>query len=74
MDYVPDFISLDVENYEYKVLKDFDFEKYKIKVFCIERSQKEVVELMQSNRYVLIAQTPSNWIFILEELKPRLWD
>ena len=72
--YIPDYISLDVENYEYKVLKDFDFEKYKIKVFCIEKSQEEVVELIQSNQYVLIAQTPSNWIFILKELKQKLWN
>lgn len=74
LNYIPNFVSLDVENYEYKVLKDFDFAKYKIKIFCIERSQKEVMELMQSNGYVLIAQTPSNWIFILEELKSKLWD
>jgi hypothetical protein len=31
-----DFLSIDVEGLEYKVLKNFDFEKYKPKVIVVE--------------------------------------
>lgn len=74
LDFIPDYISLDVECYEYKILRDFDFDKYQVKVFCIEKSGQEVFDLMIEKGYVLSAQTPSNWIFVLGEVGKRLWE
>ncbi len=61
-----DFVSIDVEGYEYTILNDFDFNKYFVGVFCIERGNDKVKALMLENRYVQVAETPSNWIFMRE--------
>ena len=74
IDYIPDYISIDVENYEYNILKDFDFEKYQIKIFCIEKGNDTVKKLMQEKNYMLYAETSANWIFILKNLEKKIWD
>jgi len=60
-----DYISIDVESHEYSVLKDFDFEKYKISFFNIEKGNDKVKNLLLGNKYELVSETPSNWIFTL---------
>lgn len=58
-----DYISIDVEGLEYRILKDFSFKKYRIQYFNIEKSEGPIVELLESNGYRILAETPSNWIF-----------
>jgi FkbM family methyltransferase len=62
------YINIDVEGLEYDILKDFDFARYKVAFFNIEKSGDKVKELLYSNKYRLVAETPANWIFVLEEL------
>lgn len=63
----PDYISIDIEGMELEVLMDFDFYTWPVKIWCIEkRNEKEISNIMKINGYVLIAETPSNWIYSLE--------
>jgi FkbM family methyltransferase len=53
-----DFLSLDTEGSEYKILKDFPFDEYHFKVLCIEHNFKEpersqLRELLLSKGYNL---------------------
>jgi FkbM family methyltransferase len=59
------YINIDVESLEYDVLKDFDFEKYNVEFFNIEKGNDDVKALMLSKGYKLVSETPSNWIFVL---------
>ncbi len=63
----PEYISIDVEGYEYTILRDFNFEKYPISIFCIEKGDEKVKILMKQEGYKLVAETPANWIFMKEE-------
>ncbi len=70
----PNFVSLDVEGMDYQVLRNFDFEKYRPQVFCIEtlsytedkseRKLTEIIELMHENGYMTYADTYVNTIFV----------
>lgn len=42
-----DFLSLDTEGSELEILKDFNFEKYLIKVICVEHNQNKNRKLIQ---------------------------
>ena len=49
-------MSIDVENYEYNILKNFNFEKYKIDVIVVEihdYKQEKLEIFNQSIEYVL---------------------
>lgn len=71
---VPDFVSLDVEGYDIVILKSFDFEKYRPKVWCIEtltytenkteRKIQETIDYMISKDYFVYADTYINTIFV----------
>lgn len=63
----PDYISIDAEAYEVNILKDFNFKKYKVKIFCIEKCNG-VADIMKKNKYAIAAETPSNFIFMKENL------
>jgi FkbM family methyltransferase len=70
----PNFISLDVEGWELKILKTFDFERFRPEIFCIEtltytedKSEKKLVDIidfMKSNEYFVYADTFINSIFV----------
>lgn len=62
-----DFVSIDVEGYEYTILKDFDFNKYPVSIFCIEKGDETVKSLLIEKGYQQAAETPSNWIFMTAE-------
>ena len=49
-----DFISLDIEGSESEVLDYFNFDKYKVKLWCIEESER-FRELLSSKGYAKIA-------------------
>lgn len=70
----PDFISLDVEGYDFIILKSFDFSLYRPKVWCIETLTytedkkevkiKDIIEYMISQNYFVYADTFINTIFV----------
>lgn len=60
------YVSIDVEGLEYDIIKDFDFKKYGIEFFNIEKSNPQIIAIMENNGYELVCQTPSNWIFALK--------
>jgi FkbM family methyltransferase len=50
-----DYISIDTEGSELEILKAFDFNKYKVKVFTVEHNnttnKQDIAEIMQRNGY-----------------------
>jgi FkbM family methyltransferase len=70
---VPDLISLDVEGLDLEVLKSFDFNRFRPKMFCVETLSldknhkeikvQEIIELMTQCDYLVIADTWLNTIF-----------
>lgn len=66
-DEVPELISIDAEDYEIEIVKDFDYKKYPVKIFCIEKNSN-IIEIMESKGYALAAQTPCNFIFVRADL------
>ena len=49
-----DYLSLDVEGAEYLIMKDFPFNKYKVKVLTIERPSDELKKLLNNNDYLFL--------------------
>lgn len=49
-----DFFSLDVEGFEYQVIKGINFDKYNFKYFLIETSNDEVIKFLINNNYTLV--------------------
>ena len=67
-----DFMNLDIEGHELKVLKTINFEKISIKYLCIEmiehnkrslENNKEIKDLLDSNNYKLIKNFNYNYIY-----------
>ena len=61
-----DYISVDTEGSEYKILKNFNFKKYDVEIFTvehnfIENNRNSIFELMLSNNYARVFQTISQW-------------
>jgi len=59
----PDYISIDTEGFEYRILKDFDFSRYDVKVICLEKGDSKVYELLEENGFKTIADTSCNRIY-----------
>ena len=57
------YINIDVEGYEYNILSGFDWDRYSPEFFNIEKGNEKVKELCLNAGYLLLAETPSNWIF-----------
>lgn len=71
----PNFISLDTEGLEIKILESLRFDKFRSEVFCIETvehtSEKKIPEiskLMLSNGYRVYADTFINTIYVEESV------
>jgi FkbM family methyltransferase len=64
--YYIDFCSIDTEGSEYKILKDFNFEKFFIKVIMVENNyhNDKVPSLLKSKGYELINEISVDQIFI----------
>ena len=58
-----DYISIDTEGSEFEILKNFDFDKYTVKVWTIEHNytsnRKKIFELMVNNGYVRVLSSVS---------------
>lgn len=70
-----DFMSLDAESVDLLILKSIDFKKYRPKVICVEAEKtslkygtpNEMVSFMESNNYIIMADTSINYIFLAQE-------
>ncbi len=67
-----DFMSIDVEGLEYQIVKSLNFQKYKVKVFCLEilkhnkeskKNGKNLIRLLKKNNYVFAGKTKVNYFF-----------
>jgi FkbM family methyltransferase len=60
-----DYISIDTEGSELEILKEFDFIKYKVRVFTIEHNftpnRDMILELMESKGYERVLQDISDF-------------
>lgn len=48
-----DYLALDVEGAEYRILKNFPFDKYKILILTIERPSDILIDLLKNNGYII---------------------
>jgi FkbM family methyltransferase len=74
LDKSPDFVNIDVEGLDLEIIRGFDFETYRPKVFCIEmvdflgesfnENSKEIQDIMLKNGYINHSSTYINAIFI----------
>ena len=62
------YISIDVEGGEFEILKDFDFKKYDVEIFNIEKGDDRCNQLILNEGYEKAGETPSNWIFVKKGL------
>jgi len=59
-----DYFSLDVEGAEYRVLKNFPFNKYIFLAMNVERPNKQLVELLRKNGYLKVGSNFADKLFI----------
>lgn len=74
-----DFLSLDTEGSEYKILQAMDFTKYKFGYICVEHNYVEpnrtlIRTLLESKGYVFYRQNEVDDDYILKELLPTSSD
>ena len=62
-----DYLSIDIEGAEERVLKDFSFTKYKIKCITIERPTDLLMDILSRNGFVLIKEIPGLDCFYLHK-------
>jgi FkbM family methyltransferase len=60
---VIDYLSLDTEGSEYRILKNFPFARYTFKLAGIERPKLELRALLASNGYRVIREDPNYDVF-----------
>lgn len=70
----PELVSMDIEGWDLKIMKTWDFSKFRPKVFCIEtllhdkrgkgNKDNELINFMLNNGYYLYADTFINSIFV----------
>lgn len=73
----PDFMSIDVEGWDYKILQSIDFEKYWPKIICVEAAEyspigagkrrSEVIDFLVAKGYYEYANTNLNAIMVKNE-------
>ncbi len=63
-----DYLSIDIEGAEERVLKKFPFNKYSFKCITIERPTEFIRSILQENGYVLIKEIPGFDCFYINQL------
>ena len=66
----PDYLSIDIEGMDYRVLRTVDFEKHRIKVVTVERKINEEEEMdiyMEKQGYIKYKICGSNAIYRLKQ-------
>jgi hypothetical protein len=68
---VIDYLSLDVEGSEFKVLSTIDFNKYQINVMTIEDNYNDlnITRLLVNNNFILHTQLSCDLVFINKNFK-----
>jgi len=61
-----DYISVDTEGSEFKILQEFNFQRYQVEIFTIEhnfveKKRNEIFELMSLNSYIRVFEKISRW-------------
>lgn len=78
---VPDLVSIDIEGYDEKVLRVFDFSTYRPAVWCIETMEKNyekwfknvsLIRFMEENGYVVYGDTNINTIFVEQKIMEKI--
>ncbi|RLD66243.1 MAG: FkbM family methyltransferase [Bacteroidetes bacterium] len=74
-----DYLSIDAEGAEERILAEFDFHKYTFKCITIERPSKLLQKLFQSHGYIKIKENPDMDFFyvhqtFIKEYKKNLRD
>jgi FkbM family methyltransferase len=70
-----DFLSIDTEGSEYRILSSFDFDKYSFGLICIEHNfsneREKLRDVVQNAGYFQILDSVSNWDdwYVSKELK-----
>jgi len=62
-----DYLSIDVEGAEHRVLGNFNFKKYRFKCITIERPPEPLQAIFKENGYLLIKNIPGLDCFYLHE-------
>lgn len=78
----PNLVSIDVEGFDFDILKGLDFSKYKPEVFCIETlgfiennkeiKKNEIIDFFKDHGYFVYADTYINTIFCRKEAYKNL--
>lgn len=73
----PEFLSLDVEGYDERIIRSIDFDRWSPIIICCEtisfamkgKSKKNysIIEFLKSNGYMVYGNTNINTIFVLED-------
>ena len=63
-----DYFSLDVEGYEYEIMKGFPFDRYKVLAMNIERPNDKLQSLLIDNKYIPVAQNKCGDIFYIHKI------
>lgn len=78
----PDVISIDIEGYDYNILCQIDFKRFRPTIFIVELvaygSNKQdgdlIKEFFQSNGYILFHENGTNGIFVNKRYMPYIED
>ena len=62
-----DYLSIDIEGSEERVLGSFDFGKYRFKCMTVERPTHTLMRILKENGYVLIKEIPRLDCFYIHE-------
>jgi FkbM family methyltransferase len=60
----PDFLSIDVEGYDYEVLGLLDWSVYRPILICVEASSGDLHSFMSRHGYLCICMSPDNLVFL----------
>lgn len=76
------FVSVDVEGWDYEIIKSFDFSKYQPEVFCVETIQYDgngilqkdidLINYMKNIGYAVYSDTYINTIFVSKKVQDCL--
>lgn len=61
-----DYLSIDTEGSEFKILKSIDYNKYKIKVIGVENNYNdpEIKNFLEGHQFEFISSVGADWFFI----------
>ena len=67
-----DFLNIDIEGHELEVLRSVNFQKFNIKVICVElinfnklsgNKKNQLIALLKKNKYKFVDKSEINYIF-----------